>query len=55
MFLGVGIMLVYGLYMSKKEDLLSIGVWVVLVDIGVVIIVGMLIIFVMYVVLNNGV
>lgn len=55
MFLGVGIMLVYGLYLSKNENLLSIGVLVVFVDIGVVVIVGMFIILVMYVVLNNGV
>lgn len=55
MFLGVGIMLVYGLYLSKNENLFSIGVLVVFVDIGVVVIVGMFIILVMYVVLNNGV
>ncbi len=55
MSLGVGTMLVYGSYMSKKEDLPSIGAWVALVDIGVAIIAGMLIIPAMYVALNNGV
>lgn len=55
MLLGVGIMLVYGFYLSKKENFFLIGVFVVLVDIGVVVIVGMFIILVMYVVFNNGV
>jgi NSS family neurotransmitter:Na+ symporter len=55
MSLGVGTMLVYGSYMSKKEDLPTIGAAVALVDIGVAIIAGMLIIPAMYVALNNGV
>lgn len=55
MSLGVGTMLVYGSYMSKNEDLPSIGAAVALVDIGVAIIAGMLIIPAMYVALNNGV
>jgi NSS family neurotransmitter:Na+ symporter len=55
MSLGVGTMLVYGSYVSKKENLPVLGVSVALVDIGVAIIAGMLIIPAMYVALNNGV
>jgi len=55
MSLGVGTMLVYGSYLSKKENLPSIGASVALVDIGVAVIAGMLIIPAMYVALNNGV
>ena len=55
MSLGVGTMLVYGSYLSKKENLPTIGASVALVDIGVAVIAGMLIIPSMYVALNNGV
>lgn len=55
MSLGVGTMLVYGSYVSKQENLPVIGASVALVDIGVAIIAGMLIIPAMYVALNNGV
>lgn len=55
MSLGVGTMLVYGSYVSKEENLPSIGASVALVDIGVAIIAGMLIIPSMYVALHNGV
>lgn len=55
MSLGVGTMLVYGSYLSKDENLPSIGASVALVDIGVAVIAGMLIIPSMYVALNNGV
>lgn len=55
MSLGVGTMLVYGSYLSKQENLPSIGASVALVDIGVAVIAGMLIIPSMYVALNNGV
>ena len=55
MSLGVGTMLVYGSYLSKQENLPSIGASVALVDIGVAVIAGMLIIPAMYVALNNGV
>jgi NSS family neurotransmitter:Na+ symporter len=51
MSLGVGTMLVYGSYMSKNENLPSIGAWVALVDIGVAVVAGMLIIPAMYVAL----
>ncbi|WP_100641465.1 sodium-dependent transporter [Alteromonas facilis] len=55
MSLGVGTMLVYGSYVSKKENLPTLGVSVALVDIGVAILAGMLIIPAMYVALHNGV
>ena len=51
MSLGVGTMLVYGSYLSKNENLPSIGASVALVDIGVAVIAGMLIIPAMYVAL----
>ncbi|MCU7554172.1 sodium-dependent transporter [Alteromonas sp. ASW11-19] len=55
MSLGVGTMLVYGSYVSKNENLPTLGASVALVDIGVAVIAGMLIIPSMYVALNNGV
>ncbi|MCW8108456.1 sodium-dependent transporter [Alteromonas ponticola] len=55
MSLGVGTMLVYGSYLAKQENLPTIGASVALVDIGVAIIAGMLIIPSMYVALHNGV
>lgn len=55
MSLGVGTMLVYGSYVGKNENLPVLGASVALVDIGVAIIAGMLIIPAMYVALNNGV
>ncbi|MFC3121665.1 sodium-dependent transporter [Agaribacter flavus] len=55
MSLGVGTMLVYGSYVRKQENLPSLGASVALVDIGVAILAGMLIIPAMYVALNNGV
>lgn len=55
MSLGVGTMLVYGSYISKNENLPSLGVSVALVDIGVAILAGLLIIPAMYVAMHNGV
>jgi NSS family neurotransmitter:Na+ symporter len=55
MSLGVGTMLVYGSYVSDNENLPVLGASVALVDIGVAILAGMLIIPAMYVALNNGV
>lgn len=55
MSLGVGTMLVYGSYVSKRENLPTLGASVALVDIGVAILAGMLIIPAMYVALANGV
>lgn len=55
MSLGVGTMLVYGSYVSKKENLPTLGASVALVDIGVAVLAGMLIIPAMYVALQNGI
>ncbi|MCF2947145.1 sodium-dependent transporter [Paraglaciecola aquimarina] len=55
MSLGVGTMLVYGSYISKKESLPTLGASVALVDIGVAVLAGMLIIPAMYVALHNGI
>ena len=53
--LGVGTMLIYGSYISKKENLVTLGFSVALVDSGIAILAGMLIIPAMYVALHNGV
>ena len=53
--LGVGSMLIYGSYINKKENLVSLGLSVALVDSGIAILAGMLIIPAMYVALHNGV
>ncbi len=55
MSLGVGTMLVYGSYISEREDLVSLGRSVTLVDIGIAVMAGMLIIPAMYVAQKNGV
>ncbi len=55
MSLGVGTMLIYGSYVSDKENLPKLGVAVSLIDIGVAILAGFLIIPAMYVALHNGV
>ncbi|MGJ8679049.1 sodium-dependent transporter [Paraglaciecola sp.] len=55
MSLGVGTMLVYGSYVSQKENLPTLGASVALVDIGVAVLAGMLIIPAMYVALHNGI
>jgi NSS family neurotransmitter:Na+ symporter len=55
MSLGVGTMLVYGSYIQSNENLPKLGASVALVDIGVAILAGMLIIPAMYVALANGV
>ncbi len=53
--LGVGTMLVYGSYISQKENLSYLGKMVTLVDIGIAVMAGMLIIPAMYVAQANGV
>ena len=55
MSLGVGTMLIYGSYISQKENLASLGGIVTLVDIGIAVLAGMLIIPAMYVAQANGV
>ena len=55
MSLGVGTMLVYGSYISRRENLPSLGTSVTLVDIGVAVLAGLMIIPAMYVAQHNGV
>lgn len=53
--LGVGTMLVYGSYISEEEDLPFIGTLVALLDVGIAVLAGLLILPAMYVALTNGV
>ena len=53
--LGVGTMLVYGSYISKQENLPTLGGLVALLDIGIAVLAGMLILPAMYVALSSGV
>lgn len=53
--LGVGTMLIYGSYVSKNENLPTLGGLVALLDIGIAVLAGMLILPAMYVALANGV
>jgi NSS family neurotransmitter:Na+ symporter len=53
--LGVGTMLVYGSYISKQENLPTIGGLVALLDVGIAVLAGMLIMPAMYVAQTNGV
>jgi NSS family neurotransmitter:Na+ symporter len=53
--LGVGTMLIYGSYINKHENLPTIGSMVALLDVGIAVLAGLLIIPAMYVALNNGV
>ncbi len=55
MSLGVGTMLIYGSYVSDREDLVVLGRSVTFVDIGIAVLAGMLIIPAMYVAQANGV
>ena len=52
--LGVGTMLVYGSYTSKKENLVRLGGLVTLCDIGVAFVAGLLIIPAMYAAAQSG-
>ena len=53
--LGVGTMLIYGSYLSSKENLPAIGGLVALLDTGIAFLAGLLILPAMYVALANGV
>lgn len=55
MSLGVGTMLIYGSYVSDRENLVSLGRSVTLFDIGIAVTAGLLIIPAMYVAQHNGV
>ena len=53
--LGVGTMMVYGSYISKSDNLPRLGATVAVVDIGIAVLAGLLVIPAMYVALHNGV
>lgn len=53
--LGVGTMLIYGSYISKRENLPALGGMVTLLDIGIAVTAGLLILPAMYVALANGI
>ena len=53
--LGVGTMMIYGSYVSKSENLPKLGASVAIIDIGVAVLAGLLVIPAMYVALHNGV
>lgn len=55
MSLGVGTMLIYGSYVSDRENLVSLGRSVTLVDIGIACLAGLLVIPAMFVAQHNGV
>jgi NSS family neurotransmitter:Na+ symporter len=53
--LGVGTMLIYGSYVSDKENLPALGSLVTLVDISIAVLAGFLVLPAMYAALHNGV
>ncbi len=53
--LGVGTMLIYGSYISERDDLVSLGRSVTLIDIGIAVVAGLLVIPAMYAAQHNGV
>ena len=53
--LGVGTMLIYGSYISDRENLPVAGGLVTAVDVGIAVVAGFLVLPAMYVALNNGV
>lgn len=53
--LGVGCMLIYGSYMSSRENIVQVGAWVTLIDVGLAFVAGLLIIPAMYVAQHYGV
>jgi len=53
--LGVGCMLIYGSYLSSKENIVNVGAWVTLIDVGLAFVAGLLIIPAMYVAAQYGV
>jgi len=53
--LGTSVMIIYGSYISKKENLVSLGAYVTLIDVFIAFVAGLLIIPVMYVAQAQGV
>ncbi len=53
--LGVGTMLIYGSYLSRRENLPTVGGLVALLDVGIAVMAGLLILPAMYVALAGGI
>ena len=53
--LGSGVMIIYGSYISKKENIVSLGAYVTCIDVGIAFLSGLLIIPAMYVAQAQGV
>jgi NSS family neurotransmitter:Na+ symporter len=53
--LGTSVMIIYGSYISKKENLVSLGAYVTLIDVLIAFVAGLLIIPAMYVAQAQGV
>jgi NSS family neurotransmitter:Na+ symporter len=53
--LGTSVMIIYGSYISKKENLVSLGAYVTLIDVFIAFVAGLLIIPAMYVAQTQGV
>ncbi len=53
--LGTSVMIIYGSYISKQENLVSLGAYVTLIDVFIAFVAGLLIIPAMYVAQQNGV
>ena len=53
--LGTSVMVIYGSYISKKENMVTIGAQVTLIDVSIAFLAGLLIIPAMYVALEQGV
>ncbi len=53
--LGSGVMIIYGSYIAKKENIVSLGAYVTCIDVGIAFLSGLLIIPAMYVAQAQGV
>ena len=53
--LGVGTMMIYGSYVSRKENMVKLGAYVAVLDTSIAVLAGLLIIPAMYVAQHNGV
>ena len=53
--LGVGCMLIYGSYMNSKDNIVQLGAWVTVLDVGLAFVAGLLIVPAMYVAQQYGV
>ena len=53
--LGTSVIIIYGSYVSKQENLVSLGAYVTLIDVSIAFLAGLLVIPAMYVAAANGV